>query len=140
MIGMEIYTIGHSNRSMEEFMSILKKFGIEAIIDVRRFPTSKYSIFKKENIAKILEENGIHYVHLEALGGYRGGYENWMKGNEWRKAYEMLKRIAREKKACIMCAEKLPFRCHRRYIAKKLAKENWTVIHILNDKVWQEKV
>ncbi len=140
MIGMEIYTIGHSNRNIEEFLAILKKFGVEIIIDVRRFPTSKYDVFKKENIARILEENGINYVHLEALGGYRGGYEKWMESNEWRRAYEELKKIAKEKKACIMCAEKLPFRCHRRYIAKKLAKENWIVIHILNDKIWQEKV
>jgi uncharacterized protein (DUF488 family) len=136
---MEIYSIGHSNRHEEDFINLLKRYGIEIVIDVRRFPTSKYVVYKKENLAELLKKNGIEYIHLENLGGYRGGYEMWMCSKEWKRDYERLKEIARSRKTAIMCAEKLPFRCHRRYIAKKLAAEGWKVIHIINERVWEEK-
>ncbi len=136
---MEIYSIGHSNRDINEFIRLLKKFGIQVVIDVRRFPTSKFSFYKKENLSNILKKEGIEYVHLENLGGYRGGYEKWMLSNEWRNAYNELKKIATKKRVAIMCAEKFPFRCHRRYITRKLAQENWKVIHIINDRIWEEK-
>lgn len=134
-----IYSIGHSNREIKEFISLLKKYGIEIVIDVRRFPTSKFEEYKKENLSKVLKENGIKYLHLEALGGYRGGYEKWMESNEWKEAYEKLKKLAMKKTIAIMCAEKFPFRCHRRYIAKRLVNENLQVVHIINDRVWEEK-
>ncbi len=136
---MEIYSIGHSNRHIEEFINLLKEYGIEIVIDVRRFPTSKYAAYKKENLAELLKKNGIEYIHLEKLGGYRGSYEKWMHGKEWKKDYERLKEMAMNKRAAIMCAEKLPFRCHRRYIARKLAADGWRVIHIIDGRVWEEK-
>ncbi len=136
---MKIYSIGHSNRREEDFINLLKQYRIEIVIDVRRFPTSKYVTYKKENLTELLKKNGIEYVHLENLGGYRGGYEKWMCSKEWKRDYERLKEIAMNKRAAIMCAEKLPFRCHRRYIARKLAADGWKVIHIINEKVWEEK-
>lgn len=136
---MKIYSIGHSNRNIEEFINLLKKHGIEIVADVRRFPTSKFLCYKKENLKEILEKNGIEYIHFENLGGYRRGYEKWMRSSEWKEAYMELKRIAIKKKVAIMCAEKFPFRCHRRYITKKLVEEKWNVIHIINDKIWEEK-
>jgi len=135
---MKVYTIGHSNRSMEDFLKLLKKHNIECIIDVRRFPTSKFEDYKKERLEKTLYEHGIKYFHFAALGGFRGGYEKWMLSNEWKDAYEKLKKIAMKCKLAILCAEKLPFRCHRRYIAKALAKDGWDVVHIING-IWKEK-
>ena len=135
---MKVYTIGHSNRSMEDFLKLLKKHNIECIIDVRRFPTSKFEDYKKERLEKTLYEHGIKYFHFAALGGFRGGYEKWMLSNEWKDAYEKLKKIAMKCKLAILCAEKSPFRCHRRYIAKALAKDGWDVVHIING-IWKEK-
>ncbi len=136
---MKVYTIGHSNRNIEDFLRLLKKHEIECIVDVRRFPTSKFEDYKKEKLEKILYEHGIKYFHFAALGGFRGGYKKWMLSHEWKDAYEKLKRIARECRVAIMCAEKLPFRCHRRHIAKALAKDGWDVLHIINENIWEEK-
>ena len=74
---LKIYTLGTSNRSIKEFLEILKSYQIQIVIDVRRWPTSKwFEHFKKENLEKILSENNIEYLHFEKLGGYRtGGYE-----------------------------------------------------------------
>jgi len=136
---MRIYTIGHSNRKIDEFIELILKHGIKCIIDVRRFPVSKFEDYRKENLKKILEEKGIKYFHLASLGGFRGGYEKWMESREWKEAYERLKKIASDCRTAILCAEKIPFKCHRRYIAISLAKEKWEVIHIIDkDKVWRE--
>ncbi|MEM1514295.1 MAG: DUF488 domain-containing protein [Candidatus Thermoplasmatota archaeon] len=129
MDGKVIFSIGHSNRSKEEFLELLRKYEIEAIADVRRFPTSKFEIYKKENLEKILGE--IEYFHFENLGGFRHGYKKWMETDEWKKEYEKLKEIAEAKKVAILCAEKLPFRCHRRHILKKFEEEGWKVINII---------
>ena len=136
---MEIYTIGHSNRSKEEFIDLLKRYEIEVIIDIRRFPTSKIATYKKEILRELLRKNGIDYIHLENLGGYRGGYEKWMRNKEWKKDYKKLEEIAARRKAAIMCSEKLPFRCHRRYVAMKLKANGWKVYHIIDSKIWEEK-
>ncbi|MDI6856533.1 MAG: DUF488 domain-containing protein [Candidatus Thermoplasmatota archaeon] len=134
-----IYSIGHSNRSLKEFVAILKSYKIELLVDIRRFPTSKFKQFKKENLESALSKAGIGYVHLESLGGYRGGYEDYMQSQEWKEGYVRLKNLGSKKLAAFMCAEKFPFRCHRRWIARKLNLEGWEVVHILNEKVWCEK-
>ena len=137
---MKIYTIGYSNRNIDDFLHLLKKYGVECIVDVRRFPTSKFEFYKKEELASILKRNNIKYFHFPSLGGFRGGYEKWMLGEEWKDSYKELKKIAMKCCTAILCAEKLPFKCHRRYIAKALAKENWDVVHIIEeDVVWKEK-
>jgi len=67
-----IYTLGHSNRNIDEFLRLLKEFNIQVLIDVRRFPSSKYEHFNKERLENILREEGIKYIWFEKLGGYRG--------------------------------------------------------------------
>ncbi len=137
---MRIYSIGHSNRSISEFIRILKKYEMEVVVDVRCFPTSKWEQFEKKNLKESLEDEGIKYVHLSSLGGYRnGGYREHMRSKEWKEGYESLKKIAREKKTAFMCAERYPFRCHRRNIAMMIHGEGWEVVHILNDDRWIEK-
>lgn len=137
----KIYTLGTSNRSIEEFLEILKRYQIEVVIDVRRWPTSKrFSHFKKENLEKILLENNIKYFHFEKLGGYRnGGYEAYTKTKEFKEALKELIKIAKNKNLVIICAEKFPWKCHRAYIARALEKK-FEVIHIIEkDRIWQPK-
>ncbi len=130
---MRIYTLGTSKRSPEEFREILKKYKIEVIFDVRRFPTSQFAHFQKGNLKKICEDNGIEYCHLgEELGGYRkGGYQEYTKTKEFKSGLEKIKVKAKDKITCILCAEKFPFRCHRRFITQELEKEGIEIIHIL---------
>ncbi len=128
----KIFTVGHSNRGVEDFIKILKDAKVEVVVDVRRFPRSKFEHFNRENLESILKKNGIDYYYLgEKLGGFRkGGYENYTKTEEFEKGIEELIKIAQEKLTAIMCAEKLFFRCHRRFIAKRLEELGFEVIHL----------
>jgi len=136
---MKIYTLGTSNRSIENFLEILKFYQISQVVDVRRFPTSKWFLhFKKENLEKILKENKIKYFHFEALGGFReGGYENYTKTEEFKKALKELALLAKKETTAIICAEKFPWKCHRFFIAKALKNQGFEVFHILEkEKIW----
>lgn len=154
-----ILTIGHSNRTFDEFIRILKKFGVEVLVDVRRFPGSKFEHFKKEHLERSLPENGIEYVWIEGLGGYRkkvlenspniaiesGGFRNYadyMLTDRFRESVEKLADVAREKRTCIMCAEKLYWKCHRLMLSDFLsAVLNFEVIHIIEaDSVRRHRV
>ncbi|RLG17054.1 DUF488 domain-containing protein [Nanoarchaeota archaeon] len=136
----EIYTIGHSTRSIEEFLNILKFFRIQLVVDVRRFPTSKkVPWFNKENLEKRLKEHNIEYVHFPRLGGFRkGGYLAFSKSEEFSKAVRELLKIIGKRKAAIMCTELLWWKCHRRYIANYLTKLGYKVIHIFDSRRTQE--
>jgi len=139
---MKIYTLGTSNRSIDEFLEILKSYQIQTVIDVRRWPTSKwFEHFKKENLEKTLPENNIQYLHFEKLGGYRsGGYEEYIKTKEFKEALKELIKIAKSKNLAIICAEKLPWKCHRAIITKELEKKKIEIIHIIEkDRLWQPK-
>jgi len=128
----KIYTIGYGNRKFDDFVSLLKRFNIELVADVRAFPTSKWPEFVKENLQKTLSASGIDYVHLRGLGGYRrGGYEAYMRTADFERGLEELTRLAREKATVIMCVEPSPSACHRRFIAERLRQE-WEVIHIVD--------
>jgi uncharacterized protein (DUF488 family) len=139
---MEIYTLGTSNRTLEEFLEILKEYKIEVVADVRHWPTSKlFPHFKKENLEKFLKENNIDYFHIEKLGGYReGGYEDYMKSKGFKEGLGELIKIAENKKTAIICAEKFPWKCHRAFISQELEKKNFKVIHIIEkDRIWEPK-
>jgi len=103
-----VYFLGTSNRSIEEFLGILKKYSINLVVDVRRFPTSKFEHFKKENLKEALLKNNIKYIYLgKELGGYRPqGYEVYTNTAEFKKAMEFLKELSKENALCIICAEK----------------------------------
>ena len=131
-----IYTIGHSNRELTTLMKILSKYDVKVILDVRRFPTSrKYPWFNKENLEKRLGEMGIKYIWLgDSLGGYRkGGYNEYMKTEEYGIGIKKLINIASSKTSAIMCSEKLWFRCHRRFISDTLVEKGFEVIHIIDE-------
>jgi len=111
-------------------------------VDVRRFPTSRLNYFLKENLSSFLEENRIKYFHVgELLGGFRfKGYKTYIKSEEFLKGVGELEEIASRFVTVFMCAERLPFRCHRKFIALKLEESGWRVIHILDEgKSWERK-
>jgi len=129
-----IFTIGHSNRTLDEFLHILQKYGVELIVDVRRFPTSKWEWFKKENLREELNKRSISYEYLgDLLGGFRkGGYGKHMKTQEFKKGLKRVKEFARNHRVAIMCSEKIVFKCHRRFIARPLQRRGIRVVHIVD--------
>ena len=135
-----IYTIGTSTRSIEEFISLCRKFKLQAVVDVRRFPVSKFDHFKKDNFSSELHRRGIRYFYLgDILGGFRKkGYEEHTHTSEFAGGIEKLKQIASEFVTAFLCAEKFPWRCHRRFIALRLVQDGWRVVHILDEeRTWE---
>jgi len=130
-----IWTIGHSNRSIEKFLTLLEEHRIKVLVDIRSFPTSKIEHFKKEEMERWLPQHGIEYVWLgKELGGYRrGGYEAYMKTEVFREGVEKLLELARQRRACIMCMEKNPKYCHRRFLTAHLERKCVEVTHILEE-------
>lgn len=142
-----LYTIGHSNRALKDFIEILKIYNIRTIIDVRRWPSSKkYPYFGKDSLEKVLRDEGIDYYWLgEHLGGYRSpNYIEYMKTEEYRKGISTLLEILAQQQhkgnVAILCSEKYWFKCHRRFIADTLKKHGIKVIHIADkDKTYYHK-
>jgi uncharacterized protein (DUF488 family) len=131
----KLWTVGTSTRSMKEFLHVLRAYQIEVIVDVRRFPTSRYSHFKREPLKECLEQHGIEYYHVRRLGGYRkGGYRKYMKSTEFEHGLACVEELAASKRVAIMCAELLFSHCHRRFIADALKERGHTVIHIVDHK------
>lgn len=151
---MRIWTIGHSTRSIDDFISLLEQNGIKLLADVRSLPGSKrYPQFNKETLAESLNANGIRYEHFPELGGRRKpkpdsrntawrnasfrGYADYMETEQFQKGAERLLAVAGETgPAAIMCAEAVWWRCHRSLISDFLKVRGIEVMHILNvDKV-----
>ena len=145
-----IWTIGHSTRSLEEFISLLHSFRIELLADVRSLPGSRrFPHFNKESIEKSLAEEKIEYKHFPELGGRRKakkdstntawrnsafrGYADYMESDEFKKGILKLEGLAPKKKTAIMCAEAVWWRCHRSLIADDLKHRGWKVMHILGE-------
>ena len=129
-----IYTIGHSNLAIPDFYTLLKSHGIATVADVRRFPQSRrHPQYAKDALRASLLEAGIVYLWLgEALGGFRsGGYESYVTDDSFRQGISELEAIARRTPAAIMCAERDPADCHRRFIADALVRRGWRVLHIV---------
>lgn len=145
----EIWTIGHSTHPLEEFLSWLKAFKIELLVDVRSYPGSrKMPWFNKEVLPVELGTAGIGYVHIRSLGGRRKvekdsvntvwhhtafrGYADYMMNDPTFEAgLEELKELAQQQRVCIMCSEVLWWRCHRSMISDRLKADGWKVEHIM---------
>ncbi|HIE17856.1 MAG TPA: DUF488 domain-containing protein [Dehalococcoidia bacterium] len=135
-----IYSLGTSTRSKAEFTALLQSYGIEMVIDVRRFPTSRFEHFKQPSLARLLTRLHIKYLHLgNRLGGYRkGGYQAFTTTPEFKQGLKAIEKAARQKRSVILCAERLPWRCHRRFITSELEKRGWQVEHIIDEnKTWR---
>jgi|SRR5690554_917683 len=150
-----IWTIGHSTRPLEEFLLLLKTFGIELLVDVRHYPGSrKFPQFNKKNMATTLPKNGFEYKHIIELGGRRKvapnskndawhlasfrGYADYMETEVFKTALKQLETLANRKRTAIMCAEAVWWSCHRSMISDALKVNGWNVFHIMNDKTATE--
>jgi len=147
MSNVRVYTLGHSNRTLDEFINILLKYKIRIVVDVRRFPTSRrYPHFSRESLEGVLNNLGIKYVWLgDLLGGFRsGGYESYMKTEEFKRGFKELIKIIKgcsQGYVAILCKEKLWFKCHRRFISNELAKYGIEVVHIIDqERTYKHKV
>lgn len=137
-----IYTLGTSRRTEEDFIEILLNYDIRTLIDVRSYPKSKIQIFMRENLENLLKKENIAYVFLgKGLGGFRkGGYEAYTTTEDFKIGIDELENIAGDGNAVIICAEKFPWKCHRKWIARELHKRGWLVEHIIDKgKVWVPK-
>ena len=137
-----IYTLGTGLRSLEDFTEIINSYNIEAVIDVRSFPSSKLEHFKRANLRAFLEKERFEYHFLgKELGGFRkGGYDNYTRTMEFERGIEILEKISIKKPSVIICSEHFPWKCHRRFIARALQRRGWIVEHIIDKgKVWVPK-
>jgi len=135
-----IYTIGYGGRRFENFLNLLKKHGINQVIDVRRFPKSKYSEYVRENLEQELPKLGIGYVFMgDTLGGFRRGYQEYMKTEAYMRGIKDLLDLAKRGRIAIMCLERSPKGCHRRYISQTLQDLGVKILHIIRDDEIQEE-
>ena len=146
---MRIWTIGHSTRAIDEFISLLEENEIKLLVDVRAWPGSKrYPQFNKDALAESLNAHGIRYEHFPELGGRRKpkpdsrntawrnasfrGYADYMETEQFQKGIERLLDVAAEEApTAIMCAEAVWWRCHRSLIADYLKARGVEVLHVL---------
>ena len=151
----EIWTIGHSTHTLDEFVAMLTSFTIDVVADIRSFPGSRrYPHFNKENLEVSLPQNGFEYIHLKELGGRRKvrpdsintgwqhpafrGYADYMETPEFTKAIKSLTDIAKKKRVAYMCSEAVWWRCHRRLVSDYLKLNGWLVMHIMGEGKAQE--
>ncbi len=145
---MRIWTIGHSTRPVEELIALLQEQGVERVVDVRRFPGSRrHPQYGRDALAEALERAGMEYVHEPGLGGRRPaardsrntywrdpgfrGYADHMATPEFEDALRRLELLAAERPTAILCAEAVPWRCHRQLVADALVTGGHEVTHIV---------
>lgn len=146
---MIVYTIGHSTRSIEDFLKLLQRSSIECLVDIRAFPGSRrYPQFNREALADALHDAGIRYRHCASLGGRRRlpphalpsawrnesfhAYAEYMRTPEFHAARDELIALAAKQPTVIMCSEAVPWRCHRTLVSDALTARGVRVEHILD--------
>jgi uncharacterized protein (DUF488 family) len=149
---MTIYTIGHSTRTIDELIDLLRTHRVELLVDIRSFPMSRrLPHFNRENIERSLADAEIEYLWMKDLGGRRKrelkdspnialrsesfrNYADYMLTPQFQEAVEKLLQLAADKRVAIMCAEALYFRCHRMLVSDFLTAHGHEVLHILDKK------
>lgn len=148
---MQLWTIGHSIRSIEQLLSLLQSHQIVALADVRRFPASRrHPQFNQLSLSQSLAAAGIEYIHFPELGGHRParpdspntawrhkafrGYADYMMTCEFRAGIDRLLELAAAKSTALMCAEALWWQCHRALISDYLKAMGCSVCHILSER------
>jgi uncharacterized protein (DUF488 family) len=146
----EVLTVGHSTRAPGELEQVLGAHGVELIVDVRAHPGSRrMPQFGKEELQSSLGDAGIDYLHVAELGGRRRpredspnrgwrkesfrAYADHMASEEFERGIERVIGEARRRRACLMCAEVLWWRCHRRLVADALVARGWPVLHVTGE-------
>jgi uncharacterized protein (DUF488 family) len=152
-----IFTAGHSNVSAETFLALLRTYEIECVADIRTVPRSRHNPqFNADALASALAENDIEYVPLQELGGLRHprkdspntgwrnegfrGYADYMQTPSFAEGLERLIEISRSRRTAIMCAEAVPWRCHRSLVADALVVRGVLVIEIISQTSWRPHV
>lgn len=137
-----ILTIGHSTRTLEDFIALLNAHAVKRLVDVRTIPRSRHNPqFNREHIGKELRRAGITYLHMKDLGGLRHprpdsintawrnagfrGFADYMQTREFAGGLRRLMKLAKNKRTAIMCAEAVPWRCHRSLIADALVARGY---------------
>ncbi|MCE5279026.1 MAG: DUF488 domain-containing protein [Planctomycetaceae bacterium] len=145
----EIFTVGHSTRSAQEFVQLLRSHGVRRLVDVRSIPRSRHNPqFNREELGPFLRRRRINYRHMPSLGGLRHpradsantawrnagfrGFADYMQTPQFQAALDKLIALAGEKPLAIMCAEAVPWRCHRGLIADALTIRGIEVRHIVS--------
>ena len=148
-MSLSLWTLGHSTRPIEEFIGLLRAHQISLLVDVRTVPRSRYNPqFNRDTLAQSLRDAGIAYHHCPELGGLRKpkkdsvnrgwrnesfrGYADYMQTEEFHRAIEALMALGSQEKTTVMCAEAVPWRCHRSLIADALVSRGWDVRHIMS--------
>lgn len=146
-----VYTVGHSTRPLEEFVALLGAYRIEALVDIRTVPKSRHNPqFNRDELAVSLPDRGIDYRHLAALGGLRHtrkdspnvgwrntsfrGYADYMGTPEFATGLDELLAVAAKQTTAIMCAEAVPWRCHRSLVGDALLVRGVEVIDIFDER------
>jgi uncharacterized protein (DUF488 family) len=146
-----IYTVGHSTHTIDEFVKMLRTYHVETVVDVRTIPKSRHNPqFNEDELRTNLLKHDIEYIHLKELGGLRHttkasvntawrnssfrGYADYMQESEFKNAIERLIEIGTGKQTAIMCAEAVPWRCHRSLIGDALTIRNIRVEDIMSEK------
>jgi uncharacterized protein (DUF488 family) len=146
-----VFTIGHSTRTLAELVAMLQSHDVSELVDVRTVPRSRHvPQFNAETLAGDLARSGIEYVSLPALGGLRKprpdsinmawrnasfrGYADYMQTSAFRAGLKQLIQIASAKRTAIMCAEAVPWRCHRSLIADALVIRGWRVLDLMSER------
>jgi len=145
-----VHTIGHSTRAIDAFLSLLQAHRVERLVDVRRWPASKrFPHFRREALTASLKEAGIDYVWRKDLGGFRKpapdspntawktgafrAYADFMLTAEFEAIMPEMENVTEKARTTIMCAEAVPWRCHRQLLADAFLVRGWSVRHILDD-------
>ena len=143
-----VFTIGHSTRTLEEFIELLKAYNVVLLVDVRTVPRSRHNPqFNKETLPASLKQYGIRYIHMPEIGGLRHpkrdsinlawensgfrGYADYMQTQEFTDSLLKIVALARENRLALMCAEALPWRCHRNLLSDALVVRHVKVEHII---------
>jgi uncharacterized protein (DUF488 family) len=144
-----VFTVGHSTRAIEEFLELLEAHGVKRVIDVRTIPRSRHNPqFNRDSLASSLRAAGISYTHLKKLGGLRHpkrdsinlawrnsgfrGFADYMQTPEFETGLARAMKLAKTKPSALMCAEAVPWRCHRSLISDALLVRKIPVEHILS--------
>ncbi len=152
-----IFTIGHSTHMLDDFISILKTHSVAMIVDIRTVPRSRHNPqYNLETLPENLSASGIGYMHMPGLGGLRRprkdspntawrnlsfrGFADYMQTEEFEKNLDELIRISSSARVVLLCAEAVPWRCHRSLIADALHVRGIGVEHIVGSKTSQHRI